>query len=49
MFLLSFLAALFSFPSLGEPTPAEVQNEIDYQACFSTDDPQTCIDNLEPN
>lgn len=47
MFLASLIAAFFSFPSLGQPTPPEVQNEVAYQNCFSTYDPQGCIDNLD--
>ncbi len=47
MFLLGLLSAFFSFPSFGEPTPQEVRDEQAYYACFSTDDPQGCIDNLD--
>ncbi len=46
MVILGLLASFFSFPSLGEPQPREVQDEVAYQACFSTWDPQGCIDNL---
>lgn len=47
MFLIAILTSLFSFPSLGQPVPGEVQDEQAYYACFSTYDPQTCIDNLD--
>lgn len=47
MFLISLLTTLFSFPSFGQGTPQEVQDEQAYYACFSTDDPQGCIDNLD--